>query len=43
MFKELVRDEKLYMGNTATADIKGEGDVIWKRAHFEERALCSRV
>ncbi|KAJ0808813.1 hypothetical protein HanPI659440_Chr01g0007511 [Helianthus annuus] len=29
-FKELVGDEKLYMGNAATADIKGEGTVIVK-------------
>ena len=29
-FKEVVGDEKLYMGNAATADIKGECEVILK-------------
>ncbi|KAK1419831.1 hypothetical protein QVD17_29199 [Tagetes erecta] len=29
-FKEMAGDQKLYMGNKATADIKGEGNVILK-------------
>jgi hypothetical protein len=27
-FKEVIGDKKLYMGNAATTDIKGEGDVM---------------
>ncbi len=29
-FKDMTGEDKLYMGNKATADIKGEGDVILK-------------
>ena len=38
-FKEATGDEKLYMGNAATADIKGEGDVILKWTSGKELTL----
>nr|GEV31143.1 peroxidase 72 [Tanacetum cinerariifolium] len=34
-------EEKLYMGNTATTDIKGEGDVILKMASKKELKLTN--
>ena len=38
-FKERTGEEKLYMGNKATADIKGEGDVILKMTSRKELRL----
>ncbi|KAJ0843621.1 putative RNA-directed DNA polymerase [Helianthus annuus] len=40
-FKELAGDEKLYMGNAATADIKGEGTVILKWTSGKELTLSN--
>ncbi|KAK9052683.1 hypothetical protein SSX86_029313 [Deinandra increscens subsp. villosa] len=39
--EEMVGDEKLYMGNGATANIKGEGDVILKWTSGKELALSN--
>ncbi|GJX86693.1 retrotransposon protein, putative, ty1-copia subclass [Tanacetum coccineum] len=41
-FRAVDNGEKLYMGKSATADIKGEGDVIWKLTS-DERAQVDYV
>ena len=38
-FKEMVGEEKLYIGNAATSNIKGEGDVIIKWTSGKELTL----
>nr|GEW17538.1 hypothetical protein [Tanacetum cinerariifolium] len=40
-FREVDNGEKLYMGNSATADIKGEGDVILKITSKKELKLIN--
>ncbi|KAD3336335.1 hypothetical protein E3N88_31854 [Mikania micrantha] len=40
-FKEVVGDSKLYMGNAATADVKGEGSVILKWTSGKELTLSN--
>nr|GEW71459.1 hypothetical protein [Tanacetum cinerariifolium] len=40
-FREVDNGEKLYMGNSATADIKGEGDVILKMTSEKELKLIN--
>ncbi|GJS42867.1 retrovirus-related pol polyprotein from transposon TNT 1-94 [Tanacetum coccineum] len=40
-FKAVDNREKLYMGNSATADIKGEGDVILKMTSEKELKLTN--
>ncbi|GJZ38330.1 retrotransposon protein, putative, ty1-copia subclass [Tanacetum coccineum] len=40
-FRAVDNEEKLYMGNSATADIKGEGDVILKMTSEKELKLTN--
>ncbi|GKB38952.1 peroxidase 9 [Tanacetum coccineum] len=40
-FRAIDNGEKLYMGNSATADIKGEGDVILKMTFEKELKLTN--
>ncbi|GKF24390.1 hypothetical protein Tco_0076712 [Tanacetum coccineum] len=40
-FRAVDNGEKLYMGNSATADIKGEGDVILKMTSKKELKLTN--
>ncbi|GJX69899.1 hypothetical protein Tco_0307070 [Tanacetum coccineum] len=40
-FRTVDNGEKLYMGNSATADIKGEGDVILKMTSEKELKLTN--
>ncbi|KAI3811289.1 hypothetical protein L1987_21010 [Smallanthus sonchifolius] len=42
-FTEVKGDPKLYMGNKATADIKGEGDVILKMTSGKELTLSNTL
>ncbi|KAK1422305.1 hypothetical protein QVD17_25324 [Tagetes erecta] len=43
MFKEMKGDQKLYMGNKATANIMGEGDVILKMTSGKELTLSNTL
>ncbi|GJT00330.1 hypothetical protein Tco_0821499 [Tanacetum coccineum] len=40
-FRAVDNGQKLYMGNSATADIKGEGDVVLKMTSEEELKLTN--
>ncbi|KAK1423986.1 hypothetical protein QVD17_19297 [Tagetes erecta] len=40
-FKEVTNEEKLFMGNSATADVKGEGTVILKMTSGKELTLTN--
>ncbi|GKC51845.1 hypothetical protein Tco_1074590, partial [Tanacetum coccineum] len=40
-FRVINNEEKLYMGNSAPADIKGEGDVILKMTSKKELKLTN--
>ncbi|GKG56534.1 hypothetical protein Tco_0579858, partial [Tanacetum coccineum] len=40
-FRAVDKGQKLYMGNSATADIKGEGDVVLKMTSEKELKLTN--